>query len=236
MKKNIYRADSRGVAEHGWLKSRFSFSFAGYYDPSKVHFGLLRVLNDDTIEAGTGFGMHPHDNMEIISIALKGEILHGDNTGNETGLNPGEVQIMSAGTGIVHSEHASEAGEVQLLQIWIFPKEKNIKPRYDQKTFGDAGQTGKFQVMVSPDKSDETLWINQDAWLSKGKFETESTQSYKIHKEGNGLFAFVIEGGMEVAGEKLSKRDAIGISETDIIDFKIDAGSEILLIEVPMGM
>jgi len=235
MKKTIYPSNSRGVAEHGWLKSRFSFSFAGYYDPSKVHFGLLRVLNDDTIEAGTGFGMHPHDNMEIISIALKGEILHGDNTGNETGLNPGEVQIMSAGTGIVHSEHASKSGEVQLLQIWIFPKEKNIKPRYDQKAFDDAGQTGKFQIMVSPEHSSETLWINQDAWLSKGKFDSVSLQNYKIHKEGNGVFAFVIEGGMKIGEENLSKRDAIGIWDTNDVDFQIEPGSEILLIEVPMN-
>jgi redox-sensitive bicupin YhaK (pirin superfamily) len=235
MKKTVYQAETRGKADHGWLKSAFSFSFAGYYDPSRVHFGLLRVLNDDTIAPGTGFGMHPHDNMEIVSIVLQGELLHGDNSGNSTGLRKGEVQIMSAGTGIVHSEHASNEGEVHLLQIWIFPKEKNIKPRYDQKVFDEKEKDGRFQTLVSPEQSAGTLWINQDAWLSIGNFNEDATVSYNIQKAGNGLFAFVIEGGMIISEENLGKRDAIGISETEAVEMQIKAGSEILLIEVPMN-
>jgi len=234
MKQTIFKADSRGVADHGWLNSKFSFSFAGYHDPSKVHFGLLRVLNDDTIATGTGFGAHPHDNMEIITIVLKGEVLHKDNTGTNASIKAGEVQIMSAGTGIVHSEHASTNGELQLLQIWIFPKERNIKPRYDQKVFDEASKQGKFQTLVAPEKSEDTLWINQDAWLSIGRFDKDTKTSYKVNRASNGVFAFVIEGGMSVGEENLGKRDAIGISDTDSIDFQINAGSEILLIDVPM--
>ena len=234
MKQTIFKADSRGIAGHGWLNSKFSFSFAGYHDPSRVHFGLLRVLNDDTIAKGTGFGAHPHDNMEIITIVLKGEVLHKDNTGTNASIKAGEVQIMSAGTGIVHSEHASNNGELQLLQIWIFPKERNIKPRYDQKVFDETSKQGKFQTLVSPEKTDETLWINQDAWLSIGRFDKDSNANYKINRTGNGVFAFVIEGGMSVGEEKLGKRDAIGLSDTDQIDFHVNAGSEILLIDVPM--
>jgi quercetin 2,3-dioxygenase len=236
LNKILYKSETRGKAEHGWLHSRFSFSFAGYYDPSRVHFGLLRVLNDDIIAAGTGFGMHPHDNMEIVSIVLKGEMMHGDNTGNQTGLKKGEVQIMSAGTGIVHSEHASKESEVHLLQIWVFPKEKNIKPRYDQKVFDEAGKNGKFQLLVSPDSSGETLWINQDAYFSIGNFDAATNQTYALHKESHGLFAFVIEGGVKIAGEDLGKRDAVGIWDVDAIDMDIEPESEILLIEVPMGM
>jgi quercetin 2,3-dioxygenase len=236
MKTTLYKSETRGKAEHGWLHSRFSFSFAEYHDPSRVHFGLLRVLNDDIIAPGNGFGMHPHDNMEIVSIILKGELLHGDNSGNKTSLKAGEVQIMSAGTGIVHSEHASqEGGEVHLLQIWVFPKERNIKPRYDQKVFDESEKKNKFHVLVSPDHTGDTLWINQDAWLSIGNFENAETVAYPVHKDGNGVFAFIIEGGMNIANISLDKRDAIGISEINAFEMQIDAGSEILLIEVPMN-
>jgi len=235
MKKTLYPSESRGKAEHGWLKSRFSFSFAGYYDPGRVHFGLLRVLNDDIIAAGTGFGMHPHDNMEIVSIVLKGDLLHGDNTGNESSLKAGEVQIMSAGTGIVHSEHASDAGEVHLLQIWVFPKERNIKPRYDQKVFDEKDKDGKFQTVVSPDEADHALWINQDAWFSIGNFNEAKEVNYTLHKSGNGIFAFVIAGGMDIAGESLGNRDAIGIWDADTLQMNIQARAEVLLIEVPMN-
>jgi len=234
MKQTIFKADSRGIADHGWLNSKFSFSFAGYHDPSRVHFGLLRVLNDDTIAKGTGFGAHPHDNMEIITVVLKGEVLHKDNTGTDASIKAGEVQIMSAGTGIVHSEHASNDGELQLLQIWIFPKERNIKPRYDQKVFDEASKQGRFQTLVAPEKSDDTLWINQDAWLSIGRFDKDTQVNYKVNRNGNGVFAFVIEGGMTIGEEKFGKRDAIGLWDTDQIDFQINAGSEILLIDVPM--
>ncbi len=235
MKQALYKSGSRGEADHGWLKSRFSFSFADYFEPSRVHFGLLRVLNDDTIAAGTGFGAHPHDNMEIITIVLKGEVLHKDNTGTNTSIKEGEVQIMSAGMGIVHSEHASKDGELQLLQIWIFPKERNIKPRYDQKLFEGNGKTEDFLTLVSPEKSDNTLWINQDAWLSIGKFEKETNVKYHVNKTGNGVFVFIIEGGATVGEAILDKRDAIGVSEISDLELKVIAGSEILLIEVPMN-
>jgi quercetin 2,3-dioxygenase len=236
MKTTLYKSETRGTAEHEWLHSRFSFSFAGYHDPSRMHFGLLRVLNDDIIEPGTGFGMHPHDNMEIVSIVLKGELLHGDNSGNQTALKRGEVQIMSAGTGIVHSERASkDHGEVHLLQIWVFPKERNIKPRYEQKVFDDSETKNKFHVLVSPDRSGDSLWINQDAWFSLGHFKESETVAYPIHKPGNGVFAFVIEGSMRAGQADLGKRDAIGISETEAIEMVIQPDSQILLIEIPMN-
>lgn len=235
MKQIIYKSDSRGEADHGWLKSRFSFSFAEYHDPSRVHFGLLRVLNDDTIAAGTGFGAHPHDNMEIVTIVLKGEVLHKDNTGTNTSIKAGEVQIMSAGTGIVHSEHASKDGELQLLQIWVFPKERNIKPRYEQKFFDNNAKNGKFNVLVSPEKSEDTLWINQDAWFSIGKFDDDTSVNYKLKKDSNGVFAFIIEGEATVGDTELNKRDAIGIWDVAEINLEIKAGSEILLIDVPMN-
>jgi len=235
MKEKLYKAETRGEANHGWLQSRFSFSFAEYYEPSRIHFGLLRVLNDDTIAAGTGFGAHPHENMEIVTVVLKGEVLHRDNTGTVAGIKAGEVQIMSAGTGIVHSEHASKEGELQLLQIWVFPKERNVKPRYDQKKFDEKDKIGKFSTLVSPEKSDDSLWINQDAWFSIGKFDVDTNTRYAIKKPGNGVFVFIIEGGASVGTNMLGKRDALGVWDTTDFEINIGAGSEILLIDVPMN-
>jgi quercetin 2,3-dioxygenase len=237
MKKIVHKSDSRGTADHGWLKSRHTFSFAEYNNPERVRFGLLRVLNDDIVEGGMGFGAHPHDNMEIISIPLKGALAHKDSTGNEHVINTGDVQIMSAGSGLYHSEYnASKKDEVNFLQIWVFPKERDIEPRYEQKTFKARERTNKFQTVVSPDKINGALWINQDAYFSLANLEKDSNVQYSIRKKGNGAYIFAINGSVEAAGEKLETRDAIGIEDTESIDMKASKNSEILVIEVPMKL
>lgn len=236
METIIHEADSRGLADHGWLKSRHTFSFAGYHEPKRTRFGLLRVLNDDIVQPGEGFGTHPHDNMEIISIPLKGELAHKDSTGTEKVIKTGDVQIMSAGSGLNHSEYnASKTEEVNFLQLWIFPKEKDIMPRYDQKTYNSADRLNKFQQVVSPEKNDDTLWINQDAYLSLGNIQKGRSAEYSINQKGNGVYAFVLSGSAEIAGELLASRDGIGIEAVDIINVRAEEDSEILLIEVPMN-
>jgi quercetin 2,3-dioxygenase len=235
MKTIIHKSDSRGKADHGWLKSRHTFSFAEYHDPERVRFGLLRVLNDDIVEAGMGFGTHPHDNMEIISIPLKGALAHKDSTGNEHVINTGDVQIMSAGSGLYHSEYnASKKDEVNFLQIWVFPKEPDIEPRYEQKTFDVNDRKNKFQTVVSPEKNNRALWINQDAYFSLANLTKGTNLKYNIQHKGNGVYIFVINGSVEIAGNKLDTRDAIGIEDTDSIDISANSDSEILAIEVPM--
>jgi len=236
MKTTLHKADSRGHANHGWLDSHHTFSFAGYYDPARVHFGMLRVLNDDIVKGGGGFGQHPHDNMEIISIPLKGALVHGDNTGGHGIIKSGEVQIMSAGSGIAHSErNASNVEDVNFLQIWVFPKERNIKPRYDQKLFGREDRTNKFQAVVSPEKNESSLWINQDAWFSLGNLSKGVTSEYTVKKTSNGVYVFVIEGEVTANGQKLSRRDGLGVWDTDKISISADADAEVLLIDVPMN-
>lgn len=236
MKTIIHRADSRGLADHGWLESRHTFSFAGYHDPKRMRFGLLRVLNDDIVQPGEGFGTHPHDNMEIISIPLNGALAHKDSTGTEKVINTGDVQIMSAGAGLYHSEYnASKTEEVNFLQLWIFPKEKDITPRYDQKTYSAADRVNKFQTVVSPEKDNGTLWINQDAYLSLGIVHKGNIAEYAINKKGNGVYAFILSGTAEIAGTVLESRDAIGIEDTDKITVKAEEDFEILMIEVPMN-
>ncbi|RPI12797.1 MAG: pirin family protein [Ignavibacteriae bacterium] len=235
MKKTIHKANSRGLANHGWLLSRHTFSFAGYHDPERIRFGLLRVLNDDIVAPGMGFGEHPHDNMEIVSIPLKGELAHKDSEGHEKVIYTNDVQIMSAGSGLTHSEYNhSKENEVNFLQIWVFPKERNIKPRYDQKTFSPEKRKNIIQTVVSPEKNNGTLWINQDAYFSLSKLDAGKELTYNIERNGNGLYVFVIEGEIETSGEKLSKRDAIGLEDIENVDIKAVSGSEILLIEVPM--
>jgi hypothetical protein len=236
MKKTVHKATDRGHADHGWLKSDHSFSFASYYDPAKTHFGLLRVLNDDTVSGGDGFGRHPHENMEIISIPLEGVLEHADSTGTARTLAPGEVQVMSAGTGIFHSEYnGSEDKAVKFLQIWIFPKERNIAPRYDQMKFDDGVFKNRFYAVASPEKRDDALWLNQDAAVSLAKFDKDMEIDYpSLVKPGNGVYFFVIEGEAEIGGEKLGKRDAIGISDVENIVVKAPAGAYLLAIEVPM--
>jgi redox-sensitive bicupin YhaK (pirin superfamily) len=235
MKTSIQKSSGRGHANHGWLDAHHSFSFASWYDPDKVHFGMLRVLNDDVVAPGMGFGKHPHDNMEIVTIPLQGSLKHVDSMGNEGVIEKGEVQIMSAGTGIYHSEmNASATESTNILQTWVFPKEKNIQPRYDQRKFEKENWLNKLCLVVSPDKKDEVLWINQDCWYSLGAFDKEMNVEYKMHKEGTGIYIFVIEGKTGVGEMNLDKRDAIGIWETDKFSMKVTAGTELLMIEVPM--
>lgn len=235
MKTIIHRSAERGHADYGWLNTWYSFSFAGWFDAQKVHFGMLRVLNDDTIAPGQGFGMHPHDNMEIITIPLKGALEHKDSMGNTGQIKYGEIQVMSAGTGITHSEYnPSGKEETKLFQVWVFPKLKNIEPRYDQKAFSLSDRKNKFQILVSPERNTDTLWINQDAWFSLGNFEKGIRANYKLHHRNNGVYAMSVEGMISVAGETLLKRDAIAISEAEDINFEAAENSEVLLIEVPM--
>ena len=235
MNKIIHKADSRGYADHGWLQSFHSFSFANYHNPEKVRFGLLRVLNDDIVAPGMGFGTHPHDNMEIVTIPLKGELAHQDSTGNKEVIKAGEIQIMSAGSGLTHSEFNNSKKEfVNLFQIWVFPKEKNITPRYDQKIFDPEERKNKFQIVVSPDEKDGALWINQDAYFTLGNFDEGNSVKYEIKKKGNGVYIMITEGSAEIDGEVLSRRDAIGLSDLSSVEIKLLAKSDLLLIEVPM--
>jgi redox-sensitive bicupin YhaK (pirin superfamily) len=237
MKTTIHKSDSRGHADHGWLNAHHSFSFASWHNPEKVHFGMLRVLNDDIVQEGKGFGTHPHDNMEIITIPLKGSLQHKDSMGNTSIIKAGEVQVMSAGSGVSHSEfNPSETDPVNLFQIWIFPDKKDVEPRYDQKEFNSADRKNKFQTIISPkDKViDGSMWIHQNAHLSLGNFDKSKVFNYDVRSKGNGVYVMVINGKIEVDGKTLGKRDAIGIEDTDKINFKSIEDSELLLIEVPM--
>lgn len=234
MKKIIHKATSRGEANFGWLNSRHTFSFGQYYDPDRVQFGMLRVLNDDIVVGGAGFPTHPHSNMEIVSIPLKGALAHRDSTGTERVIHTGEVQIMSAGTGLTHSEYnASKTEEVNFLQIWILPKE-NIQPRYDQKMFDETERVNKIQTVVSPTDK-HALWINQDAYLSLTNLSEGNTINYNLNKGDNGVYMFVIEGQVEVSEETLEKRDAMGISKADYFTISAKKASKLLFIEVPMN-
>ena len=236
MKTTLHKANTRGHANHGWLDSYHTFSFAGYYEPSRVHFGLLRVLNDDIVKGGMGFGQHPHDNMEIISIPLSGALEHRDNTGGHAIIRSGEVQIMSAGSGIAHSEkNASAKDEVNFLQIWVFPKERNIQPRYDQKVFEKSNRINRFQTVVAPDQKDGALWINQDAWFTLTSLTPGTSVDYVVHKEGNGVYAFVIDGELTVGDQALSRRDGLGIQDAARFQLQAKQATELLLIEVPMN-
>jgi len=236
MKTILHKAHTRGHANHGWLDSHHTFSFAGYHDPTRVNFGALRVLNDDIVKGGNGFGQHPHDNMEIISIPLRGALEHGDNTGGRGIIKSGEVQIMSAGSGISHSErNASKSDDVNFLQIWVFPKVRNIEPRYDQKLFSPADRINKFQTVVSPEENPNSLWINQDAWFSIGRLSKGFSADYTVNKSTNGVYAFILEGEVTINGQKLNRRDGLGVWETDKITLSSDSDSEVLLIEVPMS-
>jgi len=235
MKLTIHRSGCRGHADHGWLKSWHSFSFANYYNPDRMHFGALRVLNDDIIEAGMGFGTHPHDNMEIITIVLGGELEHRDSMGNGTVIRPGEVQVMSAGTGIQHSEfnHSAE-NEASLLQIWVFPDQKNVEPRYGQAKFQEDEMAGKWRTVVSPDGVDDSLWIHQQAWFSLGNFDADSSIHYELKKHGNLIYLFLISGEVEVGAESLKQRDALCIEQIDgKVNLKIKMDSKLLLMEIP---
>jgi len=235
MQTKIQRSSERGHVNFDWLDSHHSFSFGHWYDPSKIQFGALRVLNDDIVKGGEGFGTHPHDNMEIVSIPLKGALAHKDSTGTDGIIKTGDVQIMSAGTGIRHSEYnSSPSEEVNFFQIWILPKEKNIKPRYEQKTFEESARQDQWQTVVSPDKNDGGVWINQDAVFSLAHLQKGKAIKYRNKFNGNGIYLFVIEGSVEVNKEKLDKRDAIEISGTDEIEIKALSDSDLLAVEVPL--
>ncbi len=231
----LHKAETRGHANHGWLNSYHTFSFAGYYDESRVHFGMLRVLNDDTVAAGMGFGTHPHDNMEIISIPLSGDLKHKDNMGNEVIIKQGDIQVMSAGTGISHGEtNANRDKEVKFLQIWVIPNKKNVEPRYGQVAMDESKMKNNLLQVLGPHESNETVWIHQDAYFSIGKLDQNFSTNYQLNNKSNGVYAFVLEGSATVAGEVLGTRDGLGITETD--QFKITAitDTKILLMEVPM--
>ena len=232
----IHKAETRGKANHGWLNSHHTFSFANYQNPERMNFGVLRVLNDDIVQAAMGFGTHPHDNMEIISIPLEGDLEHKDSMGNVTVIKEGDVQIMSAGTGVTHSEkNKNNDKEVKFLQIWVFPKEKNITPRYDQISIREIAKENKFYQVVSPNEDDQGVRINQDAWFHLGSFTKGNSDEYEIKKEGNGVYAFILEGEVEIEDEKLSKRDGMGIWNTKSINVKATENARVLLMEVPMS-
>ncbi len=238
MKLIVHKAGSRGQASHGWLKSWHTFSFANYYNPNRMNFGVLRVLNDDIIQEGMGFGTHPHDNMEIITIVLEGELEHHDSMGNGSVITPGEVQVMSAGTGIKHSEfNHSHEKEARLLQIWVFPDKQNVEPRYGQALFTDEEMTGKWCMVVSPDSAHNSLWIHQQAWFSIGTFSKGDVTEYKINKAGNGCYIFVISGAINMGEETLGARDGLGIEEVNNrLTIGIEDDSKILIMEVPMNV
>ena len=235
MKKVFHSADTRGKANHGWLQAKHSFSFANFYNPERMQFGVLRVLNDDVIAPGMGFGAHPHDNMEIITIPLEGALEHKDSMDNIGVIEVDEIQVMSAGTGISHSEYnKSKDQSVSLLQLWVIPHTQNVTPRYDQKNIKDLKTTNSFYPVVTPNPQNSGMWIHQDAWFHLGEFNEETKVKYSINKPGNGVYIFIIEGGGNVSGQDLSKRDAIGLWEADSFSIIAKKNSRILLLEVPM--
>lgn len=236
MKTVLHKADTRGHADHGWLNAYHTFSFASYHDPSRVHFGALRVLNDDTVSGGMGFGFHPHDNMEIITIPLAGQLEHKDSMGNTGVISKGEVQVMSAGTGIQHSEKNRNSHEqVKLLQIWVFPDKKNVTPRYDQKAFDLESSKNKLVNVVSPMGQKEGLNIHQNAWFHLARLDKDANISYELKDKKNGVYVFVIDGDITINGQSMNRRDGLGISETDKLDIQSGSEAEVLLMEVPMN-
>jgi redox-sensitive bicupin YhaK (pirin superfamily) len=234
----LYKAETRGDANHGWLHSRHTFSFADYYDPDRMHFGALRVLNDDRVEAGMGFGTHPHENMEIVSIPLEGDLEHKDSMGNVSVIKSGDVQVMSAGTGITHSEYNKNKDRlVKFLQIWVIPNKNNVKPRYGQITLINSDRHNTLQQILSPNADDAGVWIYQDAWFHLGQFDKGVSTSYTIKKKGNGVYAFIIKGDVSIEGNNLIERDGLGIWDTNNISIIANSqNAEVLLMEVPMSV
>ena len=232
----LHKADTRGHADHGWLNAYHSFSFASWYNPDRVQFGMLRVLNDDTVAAGMGFGTHPHDNMEIITIPLEGDLAHKDSMGNTETIKTGDVQVMSAGTGVQHSEfNPNHDQHTKLFQIWLFPKVRNVEPRYQQITLDITKQKNEFAQILSPNADDEGVWIHQDAWFYLSDFDADFAKKLTLKKEGNGFYIMNIEGEIEVDGEKLARRDAIGIWDTNEIEIKAKSNAKFLIMEIPMN-
>ena len=237
MKTVLHKANTRGHANHGWLDSHHSFSFAHYYNPERMNFGVLRVLNDDIVQAGRGFGTQPHDNMEIISIPLEGDLEHKDSMGNVAVIKSGDVQVMSAGTGVYHSEYnKSQSDEVRFLQIWMFPNKKNVTPRYDQITLEEKTSNGSLQQILSPNPNDEGVWVHQNAWFHMGKMENGEEQEYQIKDRSNGVYAFVLDGEVNIEGQDLGKRDGFGVWDTDSIKIKAKGNARVLLMDVRMQL
>ena len=231
----LHKSESRGDANHGWLHSKHTFSFANYYNPERMHFGVLRVLNDDTVAAGMGFGTHPHDNMEIISIPLQGDLEHKDSMGNVTIIQNGDIQVMSAGTGIQHSEYnKNKDQQVKFLQIWVFPNKKNVTPRYDQITLKLEDRHNKLQQIISPNPDDAGVWIHQNAWFHLGKFDKGITKDYTIKGKGNGLYIFNLNGTLNVNNQILNTRDGFGIWDIEKVNLMAESDAEFLIMEVPM--
>ncbi|MEM7573881.1 MAG: pirin family protein [Bacteroidota bacterium] len=234
----LHKAATRGHANHGWLNSHHSFSFANYHNPERMHFGVLRVLNDDTVAPGRGFGTHPHDNMEIISIPLEGDLEHKDSMGTTATIRQGDIQVMSAGTGISHSEYnANRDQEVKFLQIWVFPRERNVAPRYDQITLEEGSLSNNLQQILSPNPDDEGVWIHQDAWFHLGKLEAGKKLDYQLKDAAkNGVYAFVLDGDVTIDGQALNPRDGFGVWNTEQLEIKADSNARLLLMEVPMAV
>lgn len=231
----LHKAATRGDANHGWLHSKHTFSFANYYNPERMHFGVLRVLNDDMVDAGMGFGTHPHDNMEIISIPLEGDLEHKDSMGNVTVIRKGDVQVMSAGTGISHSEFNKNKDKlVKFLQIWVFPNKRDVKPRYDQITLNLEDRHNKLQQILSPNPDDAGVWIHQNAWFHLGKFDKGTSAEYNFKAKNNGLYVFNLSGDLLINNQLLNARDGYGIWDTDKVSIKAESDAEFLLMEVPM--
>ncbi len=235
MKTHFHPASSRGTANHGWLQAAHSFSFASWFNPQRMNFGALRVLNDDIVVPGAGFPTHPHDNMEIITIPQAGILEHKDSMGNVAQLKTGEVQVMSAGTGVTHSEYnASSTEELRLFQIWIIPRTSGIEPRYDEIKLDPELQNNKWQTLASPDERDSSAYIHQDAYISMVRLEAGSSIDYDMKKEGNGVYFMVVEGETAIANQSLGKRDALGIEETETVAVIAISPTRVLAIEVPM--
>lgn len=233
----FHPANTRGHADHGWLNSHHSFSFANYYNPDRMNFGVLRVLNDDKVHAGGGFGKHPHDNMEIISIPLKGDLEHEDSMGNKAVIREGDVQVMSAGTGVFHSEYnKNKDKDVEFLQIWVFPNGKNHQPRYDQISIEDLKKKNEFYQVLSPNADDQGVWINQNAWFNLADFEDDTKLNFKLNDSSNGVYFFVLEGEINVSGQDLNKRDGFGVWNTENLDITAKAKSRVLAMEIPMKL
>lgn len=237
MKTVLHKAASRGHANHGWLDSHHTFSFANYHDPERMHFGVLRVLNDDVVKGGRGFGLHPHSNMEIISIPLQGDLEHKDSMGNTAVIRQGDVQVMSAGTGIYHSEYnKNPSEEVKFLQIWMFPNKQDVAPRYDQITLAPGQAHNRLQQILSPNPEDEGVWVHQNAWFHLGELQKGHEETYEIRSSKNGVYVFVLEGQVNIEGQELARRDGLGIWETDAVRIKAGKDAKVLLMDVPMQL
>ncbi|WP_299533116.1 pirin family protein [Ulvibacterium sp.] len=234
----LHKAETRGKANHGWLNSHHSFSFANYYNPERMNFGVLRVLNDDVVAAGMGFGTHPHNNMEIISIPLEGDLEHKDSMGTSAVIKQGDIQVMSAGTGILHSEYNANADrKVKFLQIWVVPNEKGVEPRYDQISLNLEDRKNKLQQVLSPNADDTGVWIHQNAWFNMTSLEKEKTLNYPLNDaSNNGVYAFVIEGNVTINGQPLERRDGFGLWDVENLEITADSNAELLLMEVPMNI